>query len=43
MFMSKMYTQNDEKGILEVLENKIVFAAQPWWEDLYRIHHFLQW
>ena len=32
-----MYSQNDETGILEVLENKISFAAQLWWEDLYRI------
>ena len=37
MFMLKMYSQNDEAGILDVLENKILFAAQPWWKDLYRI------
>ena len=27
-----MYYQNDETGILEVLE--VYFAAQPWWEKL---------
>ena len=32
-----MYSQNDERGDLEVLEIKIVFAAQPGWEDLFRI------
>ena len=37
MFMSKIYSQNDATGVLEVLENKIFFAAQPWWEDLYRV------
>ena len=37
MIILKMYSQNDETGILEVLENKISFAAQLWWEDLYRI------
>ena len=25
------------KGVLEALENKIFFVAQPWWEDLYRL------
>ena len=34
IFFKKMYSQNGETGILEVLENKIFFAAQPWWEDL---------
>ena len=29
-----MYSQNDETGVLEVLEIKC-FAAQPWWADLY--------
>ena len=28
-----MYLKSDERGILDVLENKIVFAVQPWWED----------
>ena len=37
MFVLKMYSQNDETGVLEFLESKIFFAAQPWWEDLYRI------
>ena len=32
-----MYSQNDEIGVVEVLEIKIFFAAQPCWEDLYRI------
>ena len=32
----KMYSQN-EAGVLQTLENKIFFTAQPWWEDLYRI------
>ena len=27
MFMLKMYSQNDEKDILEVLENENFFAA----------------
>ena len=35
-----MYSQNDETGILEALENKIFFAAKAWWEDLYRILKF---
>ena len=38
MFMLKMYSQNVETCILEFLENEIFFAAQPWWEDFYRIH-----
>ena len=29
-----MYPQDDEIGVLEVLEIKILFAAQPWWTDL---------
>ena len=37
MCMLTMYLQNDETAILEVLENKIFFAVQPWCEDLYRI------
>ena len=35
MFMLEMYSQYDETGILEVLENRIFVAGQPWWEDLY--------
>ena len=30
-----MYSQNDETGVLEVLEIKMFFTAQAWWEDLY--------
>ena len=37
LFMLKMYLQNDETGVLEILESKIFFAAQPWWEDFYSI------
>ena len=33
----KMYSQNDETGVLEALESKIFFAAQPLWEELYQI------
>ena len=29
MFTLKMYSQNDETGILEVLGNEIIFTAQP--------------
>ena len=29
IFFEKMYLWNDETGILEFLENKIVFVAQP--------------
>ena len=35
--MLKMYSQNDETGILEALEEKIFFASQPRWEDFSRI------
>ena len=35
--MLKMYSTNDQTSILEVLENQILFAAQPWSEELYRI------
>ena len=28
-----MYFKSDERGILDVLENKIFFAVQPWLED----------
>ena len=30
MFMLKMYSQNDETDVSDVLENKIFFATQPW-------------
>ena len=36
-FMEIMYSQNYENGILEVLEIKTFFAAQPWWTDFLRI------
>ena len=32
-----VYSHNDESGVVQVLEIKIFFAAQPWWEDFYRI------
>ena len=32
-----MNSQNYENGILEVLEIKTFFAAQPWWTDFLRI------
>ena len=35
--MLKMYLQIDETGVLEILESKIFFAAQPWWEDFYSV------
>ena len=39
-----MYSQNNETGVLEVLEIKILFAAQPWWAEFYRIFlKFFQW
>ena len=31
----KMYSQNDETGVLEVLEINFFFAAQPWSTDFY--------
>ena len=34
IFMLKVYSHNDEIYVLEVLENRIFSAAQPWWEDL---------
>ena len=37
IFFKYMYSQNDETGALEALENKIFFTAQPWCEDLHRI------
>ena len=33
MFMLKMYSENDETDILEVLDSEIFFVAQPWWEN----------
>ena len=39
-----MYSQNNETGVLEVLEIKILFAAQPWWAEFHRIFlKFFQW
>ena len=35
--MLKMYSQNDQTSILEILQNKILFPAQPWSEERYRI------
>ena len=35
--MLKVHSKNDEQGILEVLESKIFFLAQPGWEDFCRI------
>ena len=40
--MLKVYSQNDETYVLEVLENRIFSAAQPWWEDL-NILKILPW
>ena len=37
LFMLKMYLQNDETGVLEILESNIFFAAQSWWEDFYSV------
>ena len=28
-----MYSQSDERGILDVLEINIFLVAQPWWAD----------
>ena len=33
IFLKIIYFKSDERGILDVLENKIFFAVQPWWED----------
>ena len=33
IFLKIMYSQNDEIDVLEVLEIKILFVAQPWWAD----------
>ena len=35
--MELMYLQNDKTDVLEVLEIKIFFVAQPWWKDVLRI------
>ena len=32
-FLKMMYSGNNETGVLEVLEIKIFFAAQPCWAD----------
>ena len=42
-FMELMYPQDDEIGVLEVLEIKILFAAQPWWTDLGFSPQVLHW
>ena len=41
--MELMYPQDDEIGVLEVLEIKILFAAQPWWTDLGFSPQVLHW
>ena len=33
IFLKMMYSQSDERGILDILQIKILFAAQPWWAD----------
>ena len=38
VFFFDAYSQNDETGVLEVLEIKFFFPDQPWWELL---HNFL--
>ena len=35
--MELMYPKNDKIGVLEMLETKTFFAAQPWWTHLLRI------
>ena len=37
-FFFDAFSQNDETGVLEVLEIKFFFPDQPWWELL---HNFL--
>ena len=32
-----MYPQNDKTDVLELLEIKTFFVAQPWWKDFLRI------
>ena len=32
-----MYSQNYETGVLEDLEKNVIFPAQPWWVDIYKI------
>ena len=44
IFCKRMYSQNDETGILEVLEIFFFFATQPSWADLYkRFSKFFSW
>ena len=33
LILKMIYSQSDERGILDVLEIKIFFAAQPWWAE----------
>ena len=35
--MERKYPKNDKIGVLEMLETKTFFAAQPWWTHLLRI------
>ena len=35
--MEMLYSQNDKNGVLEVLDIKNFFTAQPWWTDFLRI------
>ena len=37
IFFKRIYSQNDEAGVLEALENKTSLAAQTLWGDPYRI------
>ena len=44
IFCKRIYSQNDETGILEVLEIFFFFATQPSWADLYkRFSKFFLW
>ena len=36
-FLKIVYSQNDEIGVLEVLELKVFFAAHLWWVDFDKI------
>ena len=31
-----IYSQNDEAGVLEVLEIKVFLTAQLWWADFWK-------
>ena len=37
-----MYSQGDERGILDDLVIQIFFAAQPWWAYFWWILHFFK-